>query len=237
MTIQNSTLGKRVGATVAAASVLGSLAACGDDGSSGSAKADDAAKTSTPAAGTTSEFKIKDDSAVTTKEYVAAIAGSDIYAAFALSRRSSDGASTGGTAYFCDGKSIATWFTPTKGSGDLTFRAANGATFTAKVNADGTVTATVNLGGKDYQVTAKEVDADGKAGLYLADHAIDADLATDERAGWIVLPDGTQRGAVKATTTVLPGANILDGTSNVVVAGRNVLLRAITHIIDVDMAD
>lgn len=232
MSEQVHSFAKRAGATLAAASALGSFAAaCGDDASDSA----DAPKTTAPATGSNAQFKnLRDDNSLTTKEYVAAVPGSDVYAAFAISKKNSGGSYDGAIAYFCDGKSIATWFRATGGSGDLKFVANNGATFTAKVGADGTVTATVNLGGKDYQVAAKEVDADGRAGLYLADSAIDPDLAADERGGWIVLPDGTQRGAIKATTTVLPGTNIKDGTSNVVVAGRDILLRAITHIIGLD---
>jgi hypothetical protein len=223
---------RRAALTVGATSAVLAPAACGDDDDAGPATDDGGPVTTSAAA--TAAFGVEDNTEVTTREYVGSIEGTEIYAAFVVSRFDDGGALEGGQAYFCDGKGVANWFRLVNPDDGLTFVAAGGASFEATESEDGTLSATVTLDGTAHDVTVTEVDADGDAGLYLADHTIDADLANDERGGWIVLPDGTQRGAIRAGTTILPGTNITDGTNNVVVAGRDILLRAITHIIGLD---
>ena len=226
---------RRVGAALAVASMLGSLSACSSDGDSTDTTVGDNSTTATSVGVSSAEFKnFGDDEKITTREYVGAIPDSEIYASFAISRSKDGDALDGGVAYFCDGKSIANWFHVTPSSDGLAFKAASGATFKAEVGADGVITASVPLGGKTYSVTATEVDASGEAGLYLADHAIDADLANNERGGWIVLPDGTQRGAIRGGTIVLPGGKLTVNTSSVAVLGRDIMLRAISEIIGLD---
>lgn len=229
---------RRIGAAIGVASMLGSLTACGDDNDSAdtSAATDPAAATNAaPSTAATAEFKnLGDDEAIATKEYVGAIEGTDIYASFAISRRKDDDAFAGGVAYFCDGKSVANWFRLAPEGDTLRFVATSGATFDAEFGGDDTITGTVELAGKSYSVEANRVDADGEAGLYLADHIIDADLADNERGGWIVLPDGTQRGAIRSGTTILGGPNLIAGSTNVALAGRQIMLKAIAEIIGLD---
>ena len=236
MSADRSPTTRRVSAAIALASILGSLNACGNDDSAATdATVGDGSSAATVAGASSAEFKdLGDDDSITTKEYVGAVVGSDIYASFAVSRTNDGDELNSGLAYFCDGKSVANWFRLVKSDSGLKFQNTAGATFQAEVGADGVITATVALGGKDYAVTATEVDADGEAGLYLADHAIDADLANNERGGWIVLPDGTQRGAIRGGTTILPGGNFTTSVGSVAVVGRDIMLRAITHIIGLD---
>jgi hypothetical protein len=200
---------------------------------------DDSGSTSSDAgAGSPLTFALlREDERIETSEHVAAIPGTDIYASFAVSRYTDGGEFDGALAYFCDGQSVANWFRLVGGSDRLTFENAAGARFSAQLDDDGTIVAVdVPLGDVTYSMLVPQVDADGEAGLYLADAAIDADLATDERAGWIVLPDGTQRGAIRSDTGVLPGTTLTSGSTSVTVAGREVLLRAITHIISWDQS-
>ena len=225
---------------MAAASIIGTVTGCSSDDKANTASSTtgpDNAKTASSAEGSTAAFRgLGDDQSITTKEYVGAVAGSEIYAAFAISRKNSGDALAGGQAYFCDGKSIANWFTLVDKGGKMQFVGSSGDTFDAEL-ADGKITAKVTLGGKSYDVTAANVAANGEAGLYLADHAIEPDLANNERGGWIVLPDGTQRGAIRGGTTVLPGTTLKAGTTNVIVGGRDILLRAISEIIGLDKKD
>jgi hypothetical protein len=231
---------RRVSAAIAAATIIVPVAGCGSD-SDGAATQGAAGASSSTADATlvTAEFpNLRDDAGVTTSEYVGAIDGTDIYAAFAFTRETDGGASHGGIAYFCDGKMVANWFRLVGFDGDqLTFQNTAGSSFTATLRDDGSVQAdAVPLGGTDYAVTADMVDPDGEFGLYLADYVIDPDLSTDERGGWILLPDGSQRGAIRATSTntVLPGTTLNANVGVVAVAGRDILLRAITHIISMD---
>ena len=231
---------RRISAAIAAASILTHVGSHAGVAAASSSPPDDSGSASSDAgAGSPLNFgRLQDDERIETSEHVAAIPGTDIYAAFALSRLVDSGDFDGALAYFCDGQSVANWFRLVDSSDGLTFENAAGAQFIAQLDDDGTIVAVnVPIGDVTYTMLVPQVDADGEAGLYLADFAIDADLATDERAGWIVLPDGTQRGAIRSDTTVLPGTTLTSGSTSVTVAGREVLLRSITHIIGLDMAD
>lgn len=229
----------RASAALAGASLAAALGAC----SSNAAQPSTAPATpsqggaqsgsTTPAtAAQSAAFKnLKDVDTATTREFVGAVDGSDIYAAMTVTTDAATGKPKSAVAYFCDSKNVANWFSSTTFDGDkIVFTSRNGATFDANVK-DNTISGTVDLAGTKRDVAVKEVSADGEAGLYLADHTIDPDLANTERGGWIVLPDGTQRGAIRSNTTLLPGGNISPANPQVVVAGREIMLRAITHII------
>jgi len=225
---------RRVGAAIAAASILGSLTACGSDDDSEATTPNDSTSASTAGAATGEFRNLADDESIRTKEYVGAVPDTEAYVAFAISRAVDNDALAGGQAYFCDGASVAKWFSLTPRDGALEFVAADGQTFVAEIADDGSISATTAIAGADHSFTASEVPADGEAGLYLADHVIDPDLALDERGGWIVLADGTQRGAIKGGSTILPGSPLTLSTSTVSVSGRNILLRAISEIIGLD---
>lgn len=224
---------RRASLVFGAVSLAGTLGACSStDSSTASNKSDTSDTSSTTASrqATAAFVGLGDDETITTSEYVGAIEGTDIYAAFAITRSNDTGEIVGGTAYFCDGTKVANWFSPSTTDGETTFTAADGNSFVPRVS-DETITAEVTLGGISYTVTATEVDADGDAGLYLSDHVIDADLHDNERGGWIVLSDGTQRGAIRGGSVLLPSTGLVSGATTVAADGRDILLRAITHII------
>jgi hypothetical protein len=240
MSNERAALIRRISAAIAATAVLVPVSACGGDDDDDAAASDGTAtsgSTATPTAAgdpTTTFANVVDDDRIVTTEHVGAIAGTDIYAAFALSKLQDDGTFDGGIAYFCDGSSVASWFRLVDSASSLTFENAAGQRFDATLAGDGTVTATVTLAGTEYEVVATEVDADGDAGLFLADQVLDPDLAADERAGWIVLADGSQRGAIRTGDLVQAGSTLSAGSTQVVTQGRDILLRAITHIIGLD---
>lgn len=230
---------KKVGliaATVAAA-VLPAAGCSSDDGDSATTTTSppDSDTTQVQASGQVTAELVTVEEPDEIRNYVGAIEGTDIYAAFAITE--DDGESTG-MAYFCDGDQVSTWLNLSKESdvsdGTVAYRSPSGATFDGTVT-DEELTGTVVLpDGTTHEVTAAAVEPDGEAGLYLADYIIDSDLADDERAGWIVLPDGSQRGAIRGGNTLLPGTNMNVTSGAVTVAGRNILLTQINQIIGLD---
>lgn len=95
------------------------------------------------------------------------------------------------TAYVCDSASISAWFKGNVDGSSLDLTNADNAHLTADVKADsftGTFTAS---GGSPLSFTVQQ--ADKPYGLYRGEDTVDG---VDLVAGWIVLPDGSQRGAV-----------------------------------------
>ena len=109
-------------------------------------------------------------------------------------------------AYVCDGQTISTWFKGERNENAVDLTAANGARLQASLEAD-TATGSITLtDGQTYAFTTQL--ATGGAGLYRAEETISG---ADYVGGWIILNDGSQRGAVNGIT---------DGTSNTIVGPR-----------------
>ncbi|MCI0397949.1 MAG: hypothetical protein L0332_16670 [Chloroflexi bacterium] len=107
-------------------------------------------------------------------------------------------------AYVCDGQTISVWFRGERNENSLDLTATNGARLQASLE---TETATGNVTLVDGQVHSFTATlASGEAGLYRAEEAIDGNNFV---GGWILLNDGSQRGAVNG---------IKDGTSNTIAA-------------------
>jgi|UniRef100_A0A7C3HDL0 hypothetical protein len=124
-------------------------------------------------------------------------------------------------AYVCDGTdgkaSVSQWFRGTMTGGSLEASHPNGSTLSATLAKAGELRGSVQIAGaKRESFTAVEVS--GPAGLWLgvgnlerAFEGIDP-LETLHTVGWIVLPDGSQRGAAN-TPGGLQAASLLDPTS------------------------
>lgn len=154
-------------------------------------------------------------------EFVAAIPGTDIYLGVLTGRI--DGELVGGgkptrtfrsqlvaSAYACDGKTVSEWFTLAGGERRLDLVSSKGGSLTL-TSVHGGLEGTIRLGsGKSYQVSVAEVPAKGKAGVYFSDSRLDPRLRRDQRAGWIVLPDGSQRGATQSTAARIQQAGLLN---------------------------
>jgi hypothetical protein len=99
--------------------------------------------------------------------------------------------------YVCDGAQMAEWFSKHRVTGNtLTLASDGGAHLNAKLttkSATGTVTLT---DGTKLSFTAAPVT--DPAGLYRAEQTI---AGQPYLGGWIVLPDGTQRGEVKISSS------------------------------------
>lgn len=239
-------VGYRAGAVLAAASAALTLASCSSDdaepaatteptsvsssttaSTTASAAGVNTADPQAAGAGETASFGISQSETRMSTEYVGVVEGTEVYGAFVLVRDNESGDIVNGMAYFCDSENVASWFhLEAAVDGTLTFGSKSGATFEATVDGD-TVTADLALDGVSGTITATEVPSDGDAGLFLADTEIASTLDDTERAGWIVLTDGSQRGALKSGTTVVAGTTLTAGSTSVTAGGRDIKLLAI----------
>jgi hypothetical protein len=111
-------------------------------------------------------------------------------------------------AYVCDGEIVGEWFLGEARGDHPEMMSKSGARFEATITAD-TVTGTFSpVAGPTLAFTAEISRA--PAGLYRAESE-----AADHVGGWIVLPDGRQRGVVQRIT---------EGASNRIVAGADLVL-------------
>ena len=122
----------------------------------------------------------------TATSFAAALDGSDAFVGVVL-----DQGAGRLLAYVCDGESVAAWFTGTAAAdGSLSLTSAGGARQTGRV--DGSrLSGTVVLPGAAHSFSSTSVTE--PAGLYRTKGEVRGEPAV---GGWIVLPDGTQRGAV-----------------------------------------
>lgn len=133
------------------------------------------------------------------KTFVGKVDGTDAYAAVV-----DDGVNL--SVYFCDGGGLGLWFTaPSAGDAEATH--ASGASFRAVVG-DADVTGEVTIDGESHSFVA--LPATYPAGLWQGFvNPKDEPLELTGRHGWIVLPDGSQRGS-KVQSTATSAASELD---------------------------
>jgi hypothetical protein len=67
-----------------------------------------------------------------------------------------------------------------------------------------------------------QVDGNGAAGFYGAKAEDDPSLRGRDYGAWIVLPDGSQRGAIRRGSTVLPGGTLNTSTGIVRLDSRTI---------------
>ena len=203
--------GRRSWAVALAAAVV--LAGCGDDGGSSS---------STPTrAKPAAQLK---------GAFVGEVDGTDAYLALV-----SDGTRVLG--YVCDSKKLSRWIDVAAiRDGAARLSARDGDDLGEAMLSAGRVSGTITIDGEQHTFRAEP--ASGEAGLYRAARVDreDGKLVEGEvEAGWIVLPDGTQRGAtnVGTTSTVLvksaPRLTLSATTVNINVSGAS-LKTALTDL-------
>jgi hypothetical protein len=194
---------RRVACAVAVAAAV-ALAGCGDD--AGSSDTATQAEQGMELKGT----------------FVGEVDGTDAYLALV-----SDGTRVLG--YLCDSKKLSRWIdvSPIR-DGAAQLSARDGDDLGEAMISAGSVSGTVTIGGEQHAFRAEP--AAGEAGLYRAARVDrqDGKLGEGEiEAGWIVLPDGMQRGAtnVGTTSTVLvksaPRLTLSSTTVNLSVAGTS----------------
>ncbi|MGH2587288.1 MAG: hypothetical protein ACRDJE_20425 [Dehalococcoidia bacterium] len=130
-------------------------------------------------------------------------------------------------AYVCDGQTVSQWFL-TDDAGKDSFEAsnANGAELDAKLSKE-KATGTVTLpGGQELTFDAPRAALDG--GLYRGKATIDG---ADYVGGWIVLPNGEQRGAIQGGGATIKGGTLNTATPAVSVAGGTLQARLVTPFV------
>ena len=145
--------------------------------------------------------QIKDHAAAATKthattvSYVGKVAGSEAYIGIV---------DTGGEfiAYVCDGAKVAEWLDGQVSGTSLTAKSAK-VSLTA-TRSGSTVSGTVTLAGSDQAFSAKS-STDFPSDLWEATGVKNGEFV---RGGWIVLPDGSQHGAVKQAATITSTASL-----------------------------
>jgi len=128
------------------------------------------------------------DDVASAATFVGRVEGSDAYIAI-----SKDGRKIGG--YLCDGTVVSRWLEYTwleKGHAPL-IAGTTGEELGSVQISGGTATGVIRVGDRDLPFLAERVHANGDAGLYFAIAKQEDRLLV---GGWILHPDGTQRGAV-----------------------------------------
>ncbi len=133
--------------------------------------------------------------------FVGKVDGTDAYVAVT----EKDGAVT---VYVCDSESVGVWFRSTLEGSEVSATHASGAVLDATKKGDG-FSGTVTIDGEAHAFTTEV--ASYPAGLWRGYGDVDlADLDPDSvaRYGWIVLGDGSQRGAKVQQTAVSSGGTV-----------------------------
>jgi hypothetical protein len=145
--------------------------------------------------------------------YAGTVEGSDAYVAVYVDEAEKKGAKREVTAYVCDGAEISEWFDARAKGNTFTLTSDEGARLKVKLREDEASGSFRPEGGEKLRFAAPV--ADDPAGLYRAEETVDDD---EYLGGWIVLPDGTQRGFIELNGTILraidddpPGIVMLSG--------------------------
>jgi len=128
--------------------------------------------------------------------YAGTVAGTNAFIGVAVGK-------SGLTAYVCDSKGLAEWFRGAPGA--MTITSAHGYRLNLRV-ADGKVTGTLSFpgaGGAVHSFAAPQVEA--PAGLYRGTTTV---TGSKYVGGWILLPDGRQRGTVISGGTVVASPDV-----------------------------
>lgn len=112
------------------------------------------------------------------------------------------------TAYVCDSVTISEWFSGSADGSSLDLTNGNGAHLSADLSADSVQGTFTPAGGSALTFTTSAVTH--PAGLYRGEDTVDG---VDLVAGWIVLPDGDQRGAVRGGGLQQPAPILNPATS------------------------
>lgn len=178
--------------------VLSLLAACGDSSTKDSSST--VAESAATVEGSAEEILSKP---VPTASAVGKVDGTDAYIAVV------DGGDEL-TVYICDSALIALWFTAPRVGTEFTGEHPSGATVSVRATATG-FDGSVVIDGTTHAFAA--ATAEFPSGLWEGFDGISADGPIDVdkvgRFGWIVLADGTQRGA-KVTLETTAGAGTVD---------------------------
>ncbi|MCX2185772.1 hypothetical protein KV205_35510 [Streptomyces sp. SKN60] len=116
--------------------------------------------------------------------------------------------------YLCDGKTVEAWMYGTAGAdGTLELAGKNGAALNGK-RANGHAVGTVVAAGRTWAFDLAKTDKPGA--IY---RATGTTAGKQLRAGWVILPDGTQTGLVSLGNTHSPAPQLDTATGQVEIGG------------------
>jgi hypothetical protein len=149
-----------------------------------------AAGTTAPATGSTSSSYVPPQA-----DYVAQVNGGGAAVAISVHKGKA-------VAYICNGHAVAAWYRGTAAHGKLNLTGKNGATLSVNYGSGG-ATGSVTADGVRYHFSARMVHGvlhtgHHPPGLYEATTTV---RGVSVKAGWIVLPDGSQVGSVEYDPT------------------------------------
>ena len=211
---------KLAAAIVAAVAVSG----CGDDDEA----AEGPSATSPPPEGgkpdTGPQLRQRPGVSQATGEYVSRVSGkSDIYASVTTLRSVDGKGGESAAVYFCDGKDVSEMLVGlVRAEGKVTAVSQAGGTVALERKGSKYVGSGVLGNGTRVMFVASSVEVDGPAGFYHATSKQDRSLRGSDYGGWIVLPDGTQRGALVQQGTVTPGGTLNTSTGIATVGPRRI---------------
>jgi len=156
-----------------------------------------AATTSAPAAPPTTQAAVASSGtqAPPQADYVAQVNGGGAAVAISVHKGKA-------IAYVCNGHAVAAWYRGTAAHGKLNLTGKNGATLSVNYGS-GQATGSLTADGAQYSFSAPMVHGvvptgQRPPGLYEATATVDG---VQVKAGWIVLPDGSQVGSVEYDPT------------------------------------
>jgi len=129
--------------------------------------------------------------------FVGTVSGTDAYVGVVAAKAKSGG-SRAVLAYVCDGQQRADWFTAKVTGNHATLKAKNGDRLTVALTTS-QASGTLTLADGTRQAFTATPGA-RPAGLY---QAVTKTSGKQYLGGWVLLPDGTQRGAIKLATSVV----------------------------------
>lgn len=154
------------------------------------------------------------------REFVGTVADDpEVYAAFVTLDVEGQAMVMG---YLCDGSEVAELFFGRFDGATAAMVSLAGGSLTLEVGDDAARATGTLADGTELTVETSEVGADGEAGLYLA-FADDVEEFDDrDYGGWVVLPDGSQRGALRVGGLISDGGK-LDPSSGAASIGSSQL--------------
>ena len=125
--------------------------------------------------------------------------------------------------YLCDGEEVAEILVGVlRAEGKITAVSQRGGNIELERQGSKYVGSGVLGNGKRVMFVASSVEVDGPAGFYYAASEHDPSLEGSDYGGWVVLPDGSQRGALTLEGTVSSGGTLNTRTRTATVGTRTI---------------
>jgi hypothetical protein len=125
--------------------------------------------------------------------------------------------------YLCDGEEVAEILVGVlRAEGKITAVSQGGGNIELERQGSRYVGSGVLGNGERVMFVASSVEVDGPAGFYWATSEQDRSLEASDYGGWVVLADGSQRGAISQEGTITSGGTLNTSTSTVTLGTRTI---------------